>query len=273
MDRSPGGSSRDGGRYSDPERLPRSGRTSPVKDKKNSLDAGLVDKKRRTRSPSEPRSGSEKGRKHKASDSSKSPAKKEDRSENLSSSTNSSKPGQQPDPDADKQKLSQAWQGVLLLKNSSFPTSLHLLEGDMKVAASLLVDGSTGGQASQLKISQRLRLDQPKLDEVSRRIKAAGSSGYAILLALPWKSDDSGAQDAVNSTERPLKNLVSYLKQKEAAGIISLPAGGGRDKDHGGVLHAFPPCEFSQQFLDASAKAFAKSEDDYLVMVIIRGAS
>lgn len=273
LDRSPGGSSRDGGRYSDPERLPRSGRTSPVKDRKNSLDAGFVDKKRRTRSPSEPRSGSEKGRKHKVSDSSKSPAKKEDRSEHLSSSTNFSKPGQQPDPDAEKQKQSQVWQGVLLLKNSSFPTSLHLLEGDMKVAASLLVDGSKGGQVSQLKISQRLRLDQPKLDEVSRRIKAAGSSGHAILLALPWTSDDSGAQDAVNSTERPLKNLVSYLKQKEAAGIISLPAGGGRDKDHGGVLHAFPPCEFSQQFLDASAKAFAKSEDDYLVMVIIRGAS
>ncbi|TMS18759.1 RNA-binding protein 15 [Larimichthys crocea] len=143
----------------------------------------------------------------------------------------------------------------------------------MEVATSLLVEGSTGGQVSQLKISQRLRLDQPKLDEVSRRIKAAGSSGYAILLAVPGKSEDGGAQDASNSTERPLKNLVSYLKQKEAAGIISLPVGGSRDKDHGGVLHAFPPCEFSQQFVDASAKAFAKSEDDYMLMVIIKGAS
>uniref|UniRef100_A0A3Q0SQG8 RNA-binding protein 15 n=1 Tax=Amphilophus citrinellus TaxID=61819 RepID=A0A3Q0SQG8_AMPCI len=273
LDRSPGGSSRDGGRYSDPERLSRSARTSPIKERKNSQEAGFVDKKRKTRSPSEPRSGSEKGHKHKASDSAKSPAKKEDHSEHLSSSSNSSKSGQQPISAADKQKLSQAWQGVLLLKNSSFPTSLHLLEGDMKVATNLLVEGSTGGHVSQLKISQRLRLDQPKLDEVSRRIKAAGSSGYSILLAVPWKSDDSEVQDTSNSTERPLKNLVSYLKQKEAAGIISLPVGGSRDKDHGGVLHAFPPCEFSQQFLDASAKAFAKSEDDYLVMVIIKGAS
>uniref|UniRef100_A0A8C2XS83 SPOC domain-containing protein n=1 Tax=Cyclopterus lumpus TaxID=8103 RepID=A0A8C2XS83_CYCLU len=169
--------------------------------------------------------------------------------------------------------LSQVWQGVLLLKNSSFPTSLHLLEGDMAVATSLLLQASTGGQASQLKISQRLRLDQPKIDEVSRRIKAASSSGYAILLAVPGKCEDEGIQDANSSAERPLKNLVSYLKQKEAAGIISLPVGGSRDKDHGGVLHCFPPCEFSQQFVNASAKAFAKSEDDYMVMVIIRGAS
>lgn len=270
LERSPGGSSRDGGRYSDSERLSRSGRTSPVRERQNSHDFG--EKKRRTQSPN--KSGSERDHHRKASDSSKSPMKKEDRSEHPTSSSNSScKSSQQSKSAAGGNKLSQVWQGFLLLKNSSFPTALHLLEGDMEVATSLLVEGSTGGPVSQLKIAQRLRLDQPKLDEVSRRIKAAGSSGYAILLAVPGKSEDGGASDVHSSTERPLKNLVSYLKQKEAAGIISLPVGGSRDKDHGGVLHAFPPCEFSQKFVDVSAKAFAKSEDDCMVMVIIRGAS
>ncbi|XP_059184609.1 RNA-binding protein 15-like [Centropristis striata] len=263
LERSPGGSSRDGGRYSDPERMSRTGKTSPGRERQN---AAFGDKRRRTLSPTVP--GSDKDRKRKASDPSKSPVRKEDRLE-LSSS---SKSGQQSKPAAGGHKLSQVWQGVLLLKNSSFPTSLHLLEGDMAVAKSLLLQGPAGAQASQLKISQRLRLDQPKLEEVSRRIKAAGSSGYAILLAMPGKTEEGAIQDACSSGERPLKNLVSYLKQKEAAGIISLPVGGGRDKDHGGVLHAFPPCEFSQQFVDASAKAFAKSEDDYMVMVIIKGA-
>lgn len=260
LERSPGGSSRDGGRYSDPERMPRSGRPSPVKERQNSQDAG--EKKRKTLSPNKPSSCSEKDCKRKANDSSKSPTRKEDCSEHSSSSSNSEGP-----------TLSQVWQGVLLLKNSSFPTSLHLLEGDVELASRLLLDGPTGAQVSQLKISQRLRLDQPKLDEVSRRIKAAGPGGHSILLAMPVKSEDGGVQDAGSSSERPLKNLVSYLKQKEAAGIISLPVGGSRDKDNGGVLHVFPPCEFSRQFLDASAKAFAKSEDDYIVMVIIRGAS
>lgn len=269
LERSPGGSSRDGGRYSDTERPPRSSRTSPAREQQNNHNNVFVDK-RRTHSPSQPGSSFDKDRKHKTSDLTKSPVRKENYSEHQSPN---SKSGQPSNAATDGQQLSKAWQGVLLLKNSTFPTSLHLLEGDLKVASSLLVEGSTGRKVSQLKISQRLRLDQPKLDEVSRRIKAAGSNSYAILLAVPAKSADNGGQDVESSTDRPLKNLVSYLKHKEAAGIISLPVGGSRDKENGGVLHAFPPCEFSQQFLDASAKAFAKSEDDYMVMVIIRGAS
>ncbi|XP_053296100.1 RNA-binding protein 15 [Pleuronectes platessa] len=264
LEQSPEGSNRDGVRHGDPERLPRPGRPSPVRERQNTQDTGCGDKRRRTLSPTEPGSFLDKDHKRRASDSAKSPLKKEVRSDQPSSSSKTK--GM-----AEGQKLSQVWQGVLLLKNSSFPTSLHLLEGDIAVATSLLVDGSTRGQVSQLKISQRLRLDQPKLEEVSRRIQATSSSGYSILLAMPGK--DGGVQDASNPNERPLKNLVSYLTQKEAAGIISLPVGGSCDKDHGGVLHAFPPCEFTRQFMDASAKAFAKSEDDYMVMVIIRGAS
>ncbi len=162
---------------------------------------------------------------------------------------------------------------MLLLKNSNFPAKMHLLEGDHNVASDLLVDGTTGRQVSELKITQRLRLDQPKLDEVSRRIKVAGPAGYAILLAVPGTTEDTSSSDPAASTQRPLRNLVSYLNQKQAAGVISLPVGGSRDKDNTGVLHAFPPCDFSQQFLDSSAKALAKSEEDYLVMIVVRGAS
>uniref|UniRef100_A0A673NBZ4 SPOC domain-containing protein n=1 Tax=Sinocyclocheilus rhinocerous TaxID=307959 RepID=A0A673NBZ4_9TELE len=170
-------------------------------------------------------------------------------------------------------KLSMAWNGMLLLKNSNFPASMHLLEGDLNVANSLLIDGSTGGKVTQLRITQRLRLDQPKIDEVSRRIKVAGPGGYAVLLAVPGSSEEASSSDPAASTQRPLRNLVSYLKQKQAAGVISLPVGGSRDKDNTGVLHAFPPCDFSQQFLDSSAKALAKTEEDFLVMIIVRGAS
>uniref|UniRef100_A0A3Q2CD46 RNA-binding protein 15 n=1 Tax=Cyprinodon variegatus TaxID=28743 RepID=A0A3Q2CD46_CYPVA len=266
LERSPGGSSRDGGRFSDSERMPRSGKATPAKERQSNHNAGVGEKRKRTRSPSQPGSITEREGKRKAGDTSKSPGKKEQHSDNPASNLSPSKREQ--DPDSDELKLSQAWEGVLLLKNSSFPASLHLLDGDMRMTTSLLVEGSSGGKVSQLKISQRLRLDQPKLDEVARRIKAAGSSGYAVLLAVQGKSEDVSS-----STERPLKNLVSYLKQKEAAGIIGLPVGGSSDKELSGVLHAFPPCEFSQQFVDASAKAFAKSEEDYLVIIIIKGAS
>ncbi|KFQ99032.1 Putative RNA-binding protein 15, partial [Opisthocomus hoazin] len=182
--------------------------------------------------------------------------------------------GQNEKRDRKTPKLCLAWQGMLLLKNSNFPSNMHLLQGDLGVASSLLVEGATGGKVAQLKITQRLRLDQPKLDEVNRRIKVAGPKGYAILLAVPGASDNrsaAGAAEAAHtSTQRPLRNLVSYLKQKQAAGVISLPVGGNKDKENSGVLHAFPPCDFSQQFLDSTAKALAKSEDDYLVMIIVR---
>lgn len=263
LERSPGANSREGGRYSDSEWPSRPNRNSPIKEARGHLGPG--EKRRRTLSPGEPSSISDRDRKPKGSDSSRSPTRREERSEHPSSS--SSRHVKQ----AGGQKLCQAWQGSLLLKNSSFPTSIHLLEGNMAVATGLLGEGSVGAQVSQLKITQRLRLDQPKLDEVSRRIKAAGPGGYSVLMAVPGSSEE-GPQDVGSSTERPLKNLVSYLKQKEAAGVISLPVGGSRDKDHTGVLHAFPPCDFSHQFLDASSKAFAKSEEDYLVMVIVKGA-
>ncbi|KAK9404378.1 putative RNA-binding protein 15 [Crotalus adamanteus] len=258
-------------------------RPSPVREpRKGSLERGQSEKR-------EHKSLVEKERKHRTLASAaiqecKSPAKKDEHtSEGNSSSGSWLKPPQkQQQQDGTSKsgsstKLCLAWQGMLLLKNSNFPSNMHLLQGDLSVASNLLVEGTTGGKVAQLKITQRLRLDQPKLDEVTRRIKVAGPNGYAILLAVPGTTDNrasSGAGEAnTTSTQRPLRNLVSYLKQKQAAGVISLPVGGNKDKENSGVLHAFPPCDFSQQFLDSTAKALAKSEDDYLVMIIVRGAS
>lgn len=269
-DVSPGGSSRDGGRFSDSERPPRVDRPSPARERHSSLERSGGERRLKSQTLSErgPQSSgliSAGERKRKAGDSGKGPAKRE-RSE-----SSSSKGGQSSKQDGGK--LGLAWHGMLLLKNSNFPANMHLLEGDHNVARDLLIDGMTGRQVSDLKITQRLRLDQPKLDEVSRRIKVAGPGGYAILLAVPGSTEEVSSSDPAASTQRPLRNLVSYLKQKQAAGVISLPVGGSRDKDNTGVLHAFPPCDFSQQFLDSSAKALAKTEEDYLVMVVVRGAS
>lgn len=257
---SPGSSSREGGRFSDSERPIRADRASPLRERHNSLERTGPERRLKSHILSEKFSGSAAPveRKRKSGESSKGPAKRE-RSDSSKSQISKQ-----------ESKQSQAWSGMLLLKNSHFPAHMHLLEGDHSVPSDLLLDGS-GRPVSELKITQRLRLDQPKLDEVSRRIKVAGPGGYAILLAVPGSTEESSSDAA--STQRPLRNLVSYLNQKQAAGVISLPVGGGRDKDSTGVLHAFPPCDFSKQFLDSSAKALAKSEEDYLVMIVVRGAS
>ncbi|OCT57862.1 RNA-binding protein 15 [Xenopus laevis] len=243
-------------RYSDSDRA--ACRSSPSRDWRGSLERGQDDKHDRKNSI-------ERERRHRIP-ASKSPLKKKDEHPEGNNKVKS------PQKLEAAHKLCLAWQGMLLLKNSNFPSSMHLVQGDLGVASSLLVEGPSGGKVAQLKITQRLRLDQPKLDEVTRRIRVAGPDGYAILLAIPGTSEGS-LKDQASSTQRPLRNLVSYLKQKQAAGVISLPVGSNKDKDHAGVLHAFPPCNFSQQFLDAEAKALVKSDDDYLIMIIVRGAS
>uniref|UniRef100_A0A8C6DR20 SPOC domain-containing protein n=1 Tax=Moschus moschiferus TaxID=68415 RepID=A0A8C6DR20_MOSMO len=138
------------------------------------------------------------------------------------------------------QTLQLGWNGLLVLKNSCFPTSMHILEGDQGVISSLLKDHTSGSKLTQLKIAQRLRLDQPKLDEVTRRIKQGSPNGYAVLLATHGTASGPGSEGMPTVEpglqRRLLRNLVSYLKQKQAAGVISLPVGGSKGRDSTGML-------------------------------------
>ncbi|XP_069500203.1 putative RNA-binding protein 15B [Ambystoma mexicanum] len=175
------------------------------------------------------------------------------------------------------QTLSHAWSGHLVLKNSCFPTSMHVLEGDTGLPSALLKDHTSGGKLTQLKIAQRLRLDQPKLDEVTRRIKQGTPGGYAVLLAT--QTSLVGAATGVTLPaelglqRRLLRNLVSYLKQKQAAGVISLPVGGAKVREGTGMLYAFPPCDFSQQYLQAALRTLGSLEEEHMIMVIVKDSA
>lgn len=164
------------------------------------------------------------------------------------------------------------WCGALVLKNSAFATKMHLVSGDVHLVDTLMRDQSST-ELPVLKITQRLRLDQPKLEEVGRRVTVSGTGGHAVLLAQPGMPD--AVEEAnTNVQQRPLKNLVTYLKQKEAAGVISLPPNPGKDSNLG-VLHAFPPCSFGQEFL---TKQFPKlgtdlPKEDHLVVIVVKGAA
>jgi len=162
-------------------------------------------------------------------------------------------------------RVEKSWEGGLILKNSLFPTKLLLTEGEMDVVDQLMRDEQ---DKPYLKITQRLRLDQAKLDDVSKRISS--STSHAIFLALAASSGSVPVTDGAEVQSRPLRNLVSYLKQKEAAGVISLH---NRETDQGGVLYAFPPCAFSMDLLRRVAGGLSDegSKDDHLVVVVVRG--
>nr|NVI76388.1 spenito [Cucujiformia] len=59
-------------------------------------------------------------------------------------------------------KCTTIWQGALILKNSLFPAKFHLIDGDTDIVDGLMKD-EIGKH--QLRITQRLRLDPPKLDD------------------------------------------------------------------------------------------------------------
>lgn len=161
------------------------------------------------------------------------------------------------------------WNGALMLKNSQFSTKMHLLSGDERLVKSLM-GGSPAGKPV-LKITQRLRLDQQKLGEVRRRINLSGPNGFCVLLAMPFGcADDEDTADGVVQ-QRPLKNLVAYLKQKDAAGVISLPQGSGQNHETG-LLHAFPSCNFAQQYMTKYAPRLSVDSDreDHLLILLVR---
>lgn len=164
-----------------------------------------------------------------------------------------------------------AWNGALILKNSAFLARMHVVSGDVTIVDTLMRDPTTT-ETSVLRITQRLRLDQPKLEEVGRRVSSSGSHGHCILLALPSTLPN---YEVGQAQQRPLKNLVSYLKQKEAAGVISLPPNPSKDKENVGVLHAFPPCQFGYNFLLGCAPKLPPEpiKEDYLVVIVVRGAT
>ena len=167
-----------------------------------------------------------------------------------------------------------AWNGALILKNSAFAARMHVVSGDVTIVDTLMRDPTTT-EPPVLRITQRLRLDQPKLEDVGRRISNAGPHGHCILLAMPSTVHNYDDHMGV-AQQRPLKNLVSYLKQKEAAGVISLPPNPTSDKNVG-VLHAFPPCQFGYSFLlQRSPKLppeFTAVKEEYLVIVVVVGAN
>ncbi|XP_076124154.1 putative RNA-binding protein 15B [Alosa pseudoharengus] len=170
------------------------------------------------------------------------------------------------------QSLSQVWHGSLVLKNSCFPTYMHLLEGSSIFALTLLRDPAASKPTStgQLKIAQRLRLDQPKLDEVMRRIHLGGPEGYTVLLALQAPMERELPPTEPGLQKRLLRNLVTYLRNKQAAGVISLPLGGSKEGEGGGMLYAFPPCDFAQQYLKNAIRISGKVEEEHLVIVIVK---
>ncbi|XP_028302213.1 putative RNA-binding protein 15B [Gouania willdenowi] len=166
--------------------------------------------------------------------------------------------------------LTKSWHGFFALKNSSFPTDLYLLEGGFAFFGAVMRDTlkqQSQNRPGQLKIAQRLRMDQTRLDEVARRIKLGRPDGFAILLALQSANDRPPSGGESGLQVRLLRHLITYLRNKEAAGVVSLP--GAKEGGPGAMLYAFPPGEFSQQYLQNAKRTVGHLDQEHMVVVIV----
>jgi len=168
-----------------------------------------------------------------------------------------------------------AWNGGLILKSMVFPARMLLCNGDISLVDLLMKDTN---ETPVLKITQRLRLDPVRLEDVSKRIQTAGSFGYCLLLTTVGSNTMQFAtnnDDGSTLQTRPLRNLVSYLKQKEAAGVVSLNS--TKDgQETLGVLYVFPPCTYATDLLKKVAPNLVTdstkdTKEEYLVIAVVKG--
>ena len=166
-------------------------------------------------------------------------------------------------------KFPAVWSGAIILKNGAYVTNMYLVSGSIPLVDVMLHDPSTS-ECPVLKITQRLRLDLPeKLQELCRRVDAAGRNGCSVLLAAPASAEVGDVNNVIQ--QKPLSSLSEFLQEKQLAAVIPLPPGcnAGSEK---GILHAFPKCEFASEFLKKEAPELAEKyqQNDHLLIIIMR---
>ena len=180
------------------------------------------------------------------------------------------------------------WQGGFVLKKIAFPVLFFLLDGDMGIFNTTTADpNSPTGRQTMFHVKQRLRLTEDRMKEVTRRMKYTKGK-RCLMVCVPGVPENLNMSGTISgpmpTQHKPLRGLVKYFKEKDAAAIISVPLitstkdkDAEKDKDAkkevSGYIHAFPPCSFtSEQLLKVGPSLQPQFfADDYLFAVLVKG--
>lgn len=170
------------------------------------------------------------------------------------------------------------WQGNLILKNDQAYVKTQLVAGSPRIARASMnfwnsdslcpnPSGLSGGPHHNLRISQRMRLEQAQLEGVQKRMQM--DSDHCILIAEP----NGSTPDEIRTQQNNLKNgVIRYFDEKKAAGIVNVLLPGAAQPAY--VVHIFPPCQFASEILRQRAPdtyrcvVQNKMEQIYLLIVI-----
>lgn len=153
------------------------------------------------------------------------------------------------------------WQGLLALKTDQAAVQMHFVFGNPKVASGSLPCNSDGS-TPPLRIAQRMRLEQTQLEGVARKMQT--DDEHCMLLALPCGRDHI---DVLQQSTNLSSGFITYLQQKQAAGIVNIPAPGSEQAAY--VVHIFPSCEFANENLARIAPDLLHRVSDLAHLLIV----
>jgi hypothetical protein len=158
------------------------------------------------------------------------------------------------------------WEGYIILKTDQAYIKTQLIFGNPQIAR-ISINYWNSDLNDNLRISQRMRLEEIQLDGVQKHMQM--DNDYCILIAEP----NGLTPDEIRSEQNHLKNgVIQYLNEKKAAGIINILFPGVLQPVY--VVHIFPPCQFASEILQKRAPdAYRcivqnKIEQIYLLFII-----
>lgn len=197
-----------------------------------------------------------------------------------------------------------SWICQLVLRNFTFPSRMFMCSGDKVTVEKYILKQDSRDEAScpVLEITQRWRLyPQPKLEEVKKRMLSGNLGVFLFKQRLDHSPSDSpsapqcsvsqatqlnGEKEASTDDRsessgspvtqvRPLKNLISYLEQKDAAGVVPLTNPDCGQSGEPKLLYTFPPGEFAITLIRSVAPHQideGSSKNDFLLGVLVSTA-
>ncbi|OWA54181.1 putative Msx2-interacting protein [Hypsibius exemplaris] len=132
------------------------------------------------------------------------------------------------------------WHGSLALKNDHAFVGMYYLSGNQEYANAAL-PRSPDLSLNMLKIVQRMQLEQSQLKTLQQKMQEQ-TCCIMLACAVGTTADQS---DKAQQTEKLRDGFVTYLEQKQAAGIVNV---NDNSTTHF-TVHVYPPCDFSREFL------------------------
>ncbi|CAG9824722.1 unnamed protein product, partial [Phaedon cochleariae] len=154
------------------------------------------------------------------------------------------------------------WQGLLALKNDQAAVQMYFVSGNDDVAKCSLPK-NTDGSTPPLRIFQRMRLEPPQVEGVARKMQMENE--HCMLLALPCGHDH---MDVLKQSTNLTGGFITYLQQKQAAGIVNVAAP-GTTQPPAYVVHIFPSCDFVNENLRRIAPSLLERVADIAHLLIV----